>query len=97
MGKNRERADALFNAFEKELTTIAQERGRYVRLGKKWRLQAIEFAKQRELTVQQIIDELRPNYIEAVRQANLINPLVLHPNGERVPFVLFGPKNQTMH
>ncbi len=37
MGKNRDRANALIDAFEKELSSIASEGGRDVLIGKKFR------------------------------------------------------------
>ena len=97
MGKNRDRADALFDAFERELTEVAKAGGRDVSLRKKWRLQTIEAAKRRGLTIKQFIDEIRPVYIESIQRVNELDPDVLHPRGKSVPFALWGSDIKTKH
>jgi hypothetical protein len=92
MGKNRDRAEALFNAFEKELTEAAKASGRDVELGKKWRTGMLRAAEQRGLTIKQLIDEVRPTYLAAVHQANQIDT-----EGESVPFALWGPQVSSRH
>jgi hypothetical protein len=90
MGKRRDEAMALFDAFEDELTEVASAGGRDVRLDKQWRLGALDEAKRRRISVQAFIDERRPVLIEAIRGLNHVSKSMLHPEGEAVPFAIFG-------
>jgi len=76
MGKNRERADRLFQALEKELA-IASGKDE-ARLGKKARAQLIARAKKKKLPLEAIIEEAKPALMEVARITKTEKSPTLH-------------------
>ena len=91
MGKNRDKAGALFDKLERELNELAKSSGRTVRLKKSWRISMLKKAKDRGVTIEQLLDHVRPSFVKSVQQMNLIK------TDETVPFTVLGPDLPTQH